>query len=98
MTVKLGILALLEAKPGRAADLNAFLQAGRELALAEQGTVTWYAFQTSDTTFGIFDTFETDDARNAHLQGQIPTALGEISDDLLATPPNIKTVDVIAVK
>jgi quinol monooxygenase YgiN len=98
MTVKLGILALLEAKPGRAADLSAFLQAGRELALAEQGTVTWYAFQASDTTFGIFDTFETDDARNAHLQGQIPTALGEISDDLLATPPNIKTVDVIAVK
>jgi quinol monooxygenase YgiN len=98
MTVKLGILALLEAKPGKAADLGAFLQAGRELAVAEQGTVTWYAFQVSDTTFGIFDTFETDDARNAHLQGRIPTALGEVSDDLLAAPPNIKTVDVIAVK
>ena len=52
----------------------------------------------SDTTFGIFDTFETDDARNTHLQGRIPTALGEVSDDLLAAPPNIKTVDVIAVK
>jgi hypothetical protein len=28
----------------------AFLQAGRELALAEQGTVTWYAFKISDTS------------------------------------------------
>ena len=41
MTVRLGILAQLEAAPGKGAELAAFLKAGRELAVAEQGTVTW---------------------------------------------------------
>lgn len=98
VTVQLGILALLEAKPGRGDDLAAFLQAGRELAVAEQGTVTWYAFKISDSTYGIFDTFETGDARDAHLGGQIPQALGQVAPDLLAADPDIRTVDIIAVK
>jgi len=98
MTVTLGILALLEAKPGRGGELAAFLKAGRELAIAEEGTVTWYAFKISDTSYGIFDTFETDDARTAHLNGQIPAALANVSADLLATQPEIQLVDVLAVK
>ena len=98
MTVRLGILALLEAKPGKGDDLAAFLEAGRAIALAEQGTVTWYAFKISDTSYGIFDTFETDDARDAHLAGQIPQALGQVAPDLLATQPNIRTVEIVAVK
>lgn len=98
MTVKVGLLALLEAKPGKGADLGAFLESGRAIAVAEEGTVTWYAFKVSDTTYGIFDTFETEDARNAHLNGQIPQALGQVGPDLLAKDPDIRTVEVIAVK
>jgi quinol monooxygenase YgiN len=69
MTVKLGILALLEAKPGKGDESADFLRSGRELAAREEGTMTWYAFKVSDTTYGIFDTFETEDARQAHLNG-----------------------------
>jgi quinol monooxygenase YgiN len=98
MTVRLGLLALLEAKPDKGDDLAAFLQAGRELAVAEEGTVTWYAFKINDTSYGIFDTFETEDARNAHLGGQIPQALGQIAPDLLATDPDIRTIELVAVK
>ena len=98
MTVKLGLLALLEAKPGKGTELGAFLEAGRTLAAAETGTVTWYAFKISDTEYGIFDSFETEDARQAHLTGEIPTALGQVAPDLLAKDPDIRTVDVIAVK
>ncbi|MDT4944549.1 MAG: hypothetical protein QOH14_1282 [Pseudonocardiales bacterium] len=98
MTVRLGILALLEAKPGKGDDLAAFLKAGRALAVAEEGTVTWYAFKISDTSYGIFDTFETDDARTAHLSGQIPQALGQVAPELLVSDPDIRTIDVIAVK
>ena len=98
MAVKLGVLAFLEAKPGRGNDLAAFLQAGRDLAAAEDGTLTWYAFKVSDTTYGIFDTFETEDARQAHLNGEIPTALGQVADDLLAADPDIRTIEVVAVK
>jgi quinol monooxygenase YgiN len=98
MTVRLGILALLEAKPGKGNDLGAFLESGRALAVAEEGTVTWYAFKLSDTTYGIFDTFETEEARQAHLNGEIPKALGRVGPDLLAADPDIKPIDIIAVK
>lgn len=98
MSVTLGILALLDAKPGRGDDLAAFLRAGRDLAVAEGGTVTWYAFKVSDTRYGIFDTFETEEGRSAHLNGEIPRALGQVADDLLAAEPSIQTVDVLAVK
>jgi hypothetical protein len=39
MTVTLGIVAMLEAKPGKGGELEAFLRAGRDLAVAEEGTV-----------------------------------------------------------
>jgi len=55
MAVKLGIVAFLEAKPGKADDLGAFLEGGRALAAAEEGTVTWYAFRVDEHTFGIFE-------------------------------------------
>jgi quinol monooxygenase YgiN len=98
MTVTLGILALLEAKAGKGDELAAFLKAGRDLAVAEEGTVTWYAFKISDTSYGIFDTFATDDARTAHINGQIPAALAEVSADLLARAPDIQPVSLLAVK
>jgi quinol monooxygenase YgiN len=98
MTVDRGILALLEAKPGKGDELGAFLTQGRELAAAEEGTVTWYAFKLSDTTYGIFDTFEGEDGRQAHLNGQIPAALGQVGPDLLASDPDIRLAEVIAVK
>ena len=66
------------------------------IALAEEGTVTWYAFQVNESTYGIFDTFETEEGRQAHLNGEIAKALGQIAPDLLAKDPDIRPVDVIA--
>jgi quinol monooxygenase YgiN len=97
-TITLGILALLEAKPGKGDDLAAFLTAGRELAVAEQDTVTWYAFKIDDTHYGIFDTFAAEAGRQAHINGEIPTALGKVAGELLAAEPSIRPVDVLAVK
>ena len=98
MTVDRGLLALLEAKPGKGDELAAFLEQGRALAAEEEGTVTWYAFKLSDTTYGIFDTFEGEDGRQEHLNGQIPAALGQVAGDLLAKDPDIRTTDILAVK
>jgi quinol monooxygenase YgiN len=98
MSVKFGLLATLIAKPGSGDKLGAFLESGRALAEAEKGTVTWYAFKTGDHSFGIFDTFETEDARQAHLSGEIPKALAGIRSELLASDPKIELIEIIAVK
>lgn len=98
MAVDRGLLALLEARPGKGEELAEFLRQGRELAAAENGTVTWYAFRISETTYGIFDTFEGEDDRQAHLTGRIPAALAQVGPDLLAGEPDIRPLDVLAVK
>ena len=98
MAVTLGVLALLEAKPEKVADLAAFVESGRVIAATEEGTVTWYAFKLEDSTYGIFDTFESEDARSAHLGGEIPRALAQVAPELLAKDPEIHLVDVLAVK
>jgi quinol monooxygenase YgiN len=98
MIVTLGILALLEAEAGKGSELAEFLKEARELAIAEEGTVSWYAFKISDTSYGIFDTFATDGARTAHINGQIPAALVKVSPHLLASDPDIRPVDILAFK
>jgi quinol monooxygenase YgiN len=98
MSVKFGVLALLEAKPEQGGELGRFLEQGRALAVAEAGTVTWYAFKVSETTYGIFDTFEDEDGRQAHLNGEIPKALASVAPELLASDPDIRTVEIVAVK
>jgi quinol monooxygenase YgiN len=96
MTVRFGLLAQLEAQPDKAEDLRAFLEEGQAIAALESGTVTWYAFKISDTSYGIFDTFETEEARQAHLDGEIPSALSRVAPDLLAGAPDIRMVEVVA--
>ena len=98
MTVRFGLLALLEAQPGKGDDLRSLLEESRAIAAAEVGSVTWYAFKITDTSYGIFDTFETEEARQAHLDGEIPRALGRVASNLLADAPDIRIVDVVALK
>jgi hypothetical protein len=54
--------------------------------------------RSAGTGYGTFDTFATDDARTAHINGQIPAALAKVSADLLASDPDIRPVDVLAFK
>jgi quinol monooxygenase YgiN len=98
MITPFAFVAKLEAKPEKAEDVAALLTGALPLAQAEQGTVNWYAARTSPTTFWIFDTFGSEDARQAHLNGEIAAALMAHADDLLATPPEILAADVLAAK
>jgi quinol monooxygenase YgiN len=77
MTLTLGIVAFVEAKPGKEADVEAFVKAGQGIVEQEPGTRVWYGFRVNESTFGIFDAFEDEAARQAHLGGQIPAALTE---------------------
>ena len=98
MDLRFGLLALVEAKPGKEQDVWDFLSGGRDIVENEPATKTWYAFRVNDNTFGIFDTFETEEGRQAHLDGAIPAALAEHGPTLLAKDPDIRMVELIAVK
>ena len=95
---KLAILARVEAKPGKEKEVMEFLKSALPLAEAEPGTIRWYAIKIGPSTFGIFDTFESEDGRRAHLNGPIAAALMANASALLAKDPIIEPVELLAVK
>jgi quinol monooxygenase YgiN len=95
---KLGLWVMLEAKAGKEAELTAFLKSAVPLVEAEPGTLSWYALQVGPSTFGIFDTFADDSGRDAHLSGKVAAALMAKAPELLAKPPSIQKIDLLAVK
>ena len=60
---KLGVLATLQARPGKETEVETFLQSAGPMVEAETGTTTWFAFKTGPATFGIFDTFKNEEGR-----------------------------------
>ena len=72
--VKVALLARLEAKPGKEEELAALLKSALPLAENEPATISWFTFRIGSLTFGIFDTFNDEAGRLAHLSGQIAAA------------------------
>jgi quinol monooxygenase YgiN len=98
MTVHKALLARLEAKPGKEAAVRDLLVGAVALANQEARTTVWFALQFGPSTFGVFDAFADEEGRQAHLNGAIAQALMSKAPDLLAQPPEIKPVDVLAAK
>jgi quinol monooxygenase YgiN len=98
MDTPYAFVARIEAKPERADDVANLLTSALPLAEAEPGTVAWFAVRTSPATFWIFDTFASEHARQAHIDGEIAAALMAKADELLAEPPQILAADVLASK
>jgi quinol monooxygenase YgiN len=96
--VNVALLVRLEAKPGKEADVEAFLRAGLPLVEAEPATTEWFGLRFGPSTFGIFDAFPDEAGRDAHLSGRVAAALGAKASELLAKPPTIERVDVLAAK
>ena len=94
--VTVGLLVRLEAKPGKEAEVESFLKSGLALVQDEPETTVWFAIRMGPSTFGIFDAFPDDSGRKAHLNGRVAAALMAKASDLLAKPPTIENVDVLA--
>jgi quinol monooxygenase YgiN len=94
----LGLFARLEAKPGKAEDVAAFLKQGLELARNEATTPLWFALRLGPTTFAIFDAFGDETGRQNHLNGPIAQALMANAPNLLASAPVIERADVLGAK
>lgn len=98
MSAPYAFVARIEAKPDRAEQVAELLRDALRLAQAESGTVAWYAARTARTTFWIFDTFGSEEARQAHIDGEIAATLMAKSHELLASPPEILPADILAAK
>ncbi len=96
--VKLALLARLEAKPGKEQEVADFLKSALPMAQNEAGTVEWFALKLGPSTYGIFDTFNEEAGRQAHLNGPIAAALMQKASELLSKPPVIEQVELLAAK
>ncbi|MBZ9937267.1 antibiotic biosynthesis monooxygenase [Mesorhizobium sp. BR1-1-16] len=88
----------LQARPGKEEEVAAFLASARSLVEAEAGTVAWFAVRFGPDRFAIFDAFDDEAGRNAHLAGEVAAALMANAETLLASPPQIRKGDVLADK
>jgi quinol monooxygenase YgiN len=96
--VKVALLARLVAKAGKEEEVASFLASALPLAEKEPATTVWFALRLSKNEFGIFDAFPDEAGRTAHLNGPIAAALMSKAGELLAEPPRIDKVDLLAVK
>ena len=96
--VTIGLLIRLEAKPGREADVAQFLEDVMPVIEREPGTATFFALRLGPSTFGIFNAFADEAARQRHIAGDAAVGLSTLAADALAEPPRIEAVDVLASK
>jgi quinol monooxygenase YgiN len=95
---KFGLLATMEAKPGKENEVEQFLRGALPLVQDESGTVSWYAIRLGGSKFGIFDTFNDEAGRKAHLSGKVAEALFAKASELFSETPKVEQLDILAEK
>lgn len=95
---KYAIWVMLHAKPGKEEDIEAFLKQGAAMSLEEPKTVDWYGVKIAPGTYGVFDTFNDEEGRDAHLSGEIAKALMANAPDLFSNEIRIEKMEILADK
>jgi quinol monooxygenase YgiN len=95
---KLALYVRLIPKPGKESEVEAFLKQGAVMAGDEPGTINWYGIKEDDGAYSVFDTFDDEAGREAHLSGEIAKALMASADELFAEPPRINRISLLAEK
>jgi quinol monooxygenase YgiN len=92
------IWVMLKAKPGKENDVEAFLKQGAVMSHDEPQTVTWYGVKMGPGVYGVFDTFDDEAGRDAHLTGEIAKALMANAAELFSNEIKIEKMDILADK
>src|SRR5215475_6429310 len=100
MMTKFALYVPLQAKPSKEKEVADFLRSAVPLVNAEVGTISWFAIQEGPSSFAIFDTFDDEAGRDAHLNGRVAAALMEKAKagDLFAKAPEIHRFEILADK
>ena len=93
-----GLIVRLEARSGKEESLADFLRSALPLVEQEPQTSAWFAVQIDASSFAIVDVFPDEEGRRAHLEGAVAKALEESGPELLAQPPLIERIDVLAAR
>lgn len=93
---KYALYVSLKAKPGKEKDVEAFLKQGAEMSKKEAGTVSWFGLSEGEGQYSVFDTFNDDAGRDAHLNGDIAKALMAKASELFVDPPKIHKITIVA--
>ena len=96
---KFALLVEMKAKLGKEAEIEAFLAKEASLVRGEPGTLTWYAAKIEGEAgvYRVFDTFDDEAAREAHLTGEAGQEFVERADDLFSEA-KISRLQVVAQK
>ena len=91
-----GLLLTFEPKSGNENEVTDFMLGGQQIVEAEPGTIAWFAIRLSDGRYGVFDVFEDNRGRIAHLAGGIPRELTKHALTLLGGVPDMDLLNVVA--
>ena len=95
---KYALYVPLKAKAGKEKDVEAFLKQGAQMAQDEGGTVAWFGLHESNGHYSVFDTFDDEAGRDAHLNGAIAKALMANWDALFDGELKINKIEILAEK
>jgi quinol monooxygenase YgiN len=97
---KLALLVELKAKPGMESEIEAFLEKEATLVRGEPGTLSWHAAKVEGEPglYRIFDTFNDEVARDAHLNGEAGKELAANAEKLFSVAPKVYRLQVVAQK
>ena len=95
---KLALYVPLKAKPGKESEVAEFLRSALPLVQEEAGTLNWYAVENAPGQYAIFDTFDSEEDRQAHLDGKVAAALMEKASELFSESPQINKLTILAAK
>src|SRR3954468_7066446 len=95
---KQAIWVMLKAKPGKEGEVEAFLKQGATMSQDEPETVTWYGVRIAPGVYGVFDTFNDEHGRDAHMNGEIAKALMAKAPELFENQLQIERLEILASK
>jgi quinol monooxygenase YgiN len=95
---KPALYAELKARTGKEEDVAKFPKGAEALVAEEPETIAWFAVCYDHNTFAIFDAFNDEAGRQAHLNGKVAAALMARAAELFETPPQIRMPEVLADK
>jgi quinol monooxygenase YgiN len=96
----LALLVELKAKPGKESEVEAFLKKEAAIVKGEPGTVSWHAAKVEGEpgVYRIFDTFNDEVGREAHLNGEAGQELVANAGKLFPVAPKVYRLQVVAQK